>query len=94
VTCTLSAASTYSNMCINNDYFLNKLSTFVFQNISNVIHCNSILNEILFLTLHLHIVTRQWQEQGTLFQVRRGPKEFLKCHCMYCFVKSVVTGRT
>jgi hypothetical protein len=47
----------YSNMCINNDYIVNKLSTFVFQNISIVIHCNSILNEILFLILHLHIIT-------------------------------------
>jgi hypothetical protein len=70
----------YSNTCVNNNYLFNKLSTFAFQNISIVIHCNSILNEILFLILHLHIITWKWQEQGPLFQVRRGPKEFLKCH--------------
>jgi hypothetical protein len=34
-------------MCVNSDYFVNKLPTFVFQNISIVIHCNSILNEIV-----------------------------------------------
>jgi hypothetical protein len=73
----------YSDMCINNDYFVNKLSTFVFQNISIVIHCNSILNEILFLILHLCIITWKWQEQGPLFQVRRGPKEFLQLHCLH-----------
>jgi hypothetical protein len=71
----------YSNMCIHNDYFVNKLLTFVFQNISIVMHCNSILKKILFLILHLHIITWKRQEQGPLFQVRRGPKEFLKRHC-------------
>jgi hypothetical protein len=83
----------YNNMCINNDYFVNKLSTFVFQNISILIHCNSILNEILFRILHLHIITWKWQEQGLLFQVHWGPKEFLKLHWLqnlcswYCFVE-------
>jgi hypothetical protein len=64
----------YSNICINNDYFVNKLSTSVFQSISIIIHCNNILNETLFLILHLRIITWKWQEQGPLFQVRRGPK--------------------
>jgi hypothetical protein len=73
----------YNNMCMNNDYFVNTLSTFAFQNISVVIHGNSILNEILFLILHLRIITWKWQEQGPLFQVRRGPKEFLKRHWTY-----------
>jgi hypothetical protein len=75
----------YSNMCINNDYMVNKLSAFVFQNISIIIHCNSILNEILFMILHLHIITWEWQEQGPLFQVCQGPKEFLKHHCLLCY---------
>jgi hypothetical protein len=73
----------YSNMCINNGYFLNKLSTCEFQNIFIVIHYNSILNEILFVILHLHIITWKWQWQGPLFQVRRGHKEFLKRHCKH-----------
>jgi hypothetical protein len=64
----------FCNICINNDYFVNKLSTFVFQNISIIIHCNNILNEILFLILHLHIITWKCRENGPLFQVRRGPK--------------------
>jgi hypothetical protein len=84
----------YSNMCISNNYFVNKLSTFLFQNISIVIHCNSISNEILFPILHLHIII--WKRvnrpnpcmmmnmkmagTGPLFQVRRGPKELLKLH--------------
>jgi hypothetical protein len=65
-------------MCINNDYFVNKLSIFVFQNISIVIHRNSILNKILFLTLHFHIITLKWQEQGPLFQLRRGDQRVLE----------------
>jgi hypothetical protein len=69
------------NMYINNYCFVNKLSTFVFQNITIVIHCNSILNEIQFLILHSHIITWKWQEQGPFFQLRRGPKEFFKHHC-------------
>jgi hypothetical protein len=34
-------------MCINNDYYGNKLCTFIFQNIFVLIQCNSILNLIV-----------------------------------------------
>jgi hypothetical protein len=43
----------YCNVCINNNYFDNKLSAFVFQNISLVIHYNTLLNEgpLLYLKI-------------------------------------------
>lgn len=72
----------YNNMCINNCYYVNKLSTFVFPYISIVTHFNSILNDILFVILHLHIIIRKWQTKGTNLQARRRPKGFLKCPCI------------
>jgi hypothetical protein len=70
-----------SNVRIHNDYFVAKLLAFVFKNISIVIYCNSILNGILFLILHLHIITWKWQQQR--------PKEFLKYFCILFFCRSM-----
>jgi hypothetical protein len=71
---------------------VNKLSIFVFQNVSIVIHFNSILNEILFLILHLHIIILKWQKQGSFFQIRWGPKEFLKRHWLLLHVLNIIPG--
>jgi hypothetical protein len=64
-------------MYINNDYFINKLPTFVFQNISIVIHCNSILNEILFLILHLQN-NMKMAETGATFPSTPGAQRVLE----------------
>jgi hypothetical protein len=72
-----------NNVYVNNDYFVNKLSTFVFQNISIPIHCNEYFKWDFVPDIAFAYYNIKMAEQGPLFQVCwGGPKELLKCHCL------------
>jgi hypothetical protein len=68
----------YSNMCINNDYFVNKLSMFVFQNISIVTNCNSILNDIFVSDTTFAYCNMKMAGTGATFPSTPGAQRVLE----------------